>query len=133
MITLLQAEKMVAAANAKAIELNTKMIISVVDARANIITSICMDGAPVELVDISYKKAITARFFDFSKGYNKRHAQPSSSLFGIEQSNGKFISFHGGIPVINSQGALIGAIGVSGSTFENDHKVAVAGIKALNQ
>lgn len=132
MITLLQAEKMVAAAKTKAIELNTKMIISVVDSRANVLASVCMDGAPVELVDISYKKAITARFFDFSKGYNKGFTQSIGSLLGLKPSNGKLISFHGGIPVTNPDGVLLGAIGVSGSTFENDHKVAVAGIKALN-
>jgi len=52
-------------------------------------------------------------------------------LFGIEHSNGGLISFPGGMPIKNAAGEVIGAIGVSGSTVENDHIVAEAGANAL--
>ena len=81
--------------------------------------------------DISLKKAKTARFFDFPTGVIGSLSQPGGSLFGIEHSNGGLISFPGGVPVKNSAGEVIGAIGVSGSTVENDNLVAEAGANAL--
>lgn len=130
-ITLEQAEKMIAAAKAKAIELDTKMNISIVDAGANILAFARMDGAWLGSADISLRKAKTARFFDFPTGVIGSLSQPGGSLFGIEHSNGGLISFPGGIPVTNADGVVVGAIGVSGSTVENDHAVAEAGAKAL--
>ena len=130
-ITLEQAEKMIAAAKAKAIELGTKMNISVVDAGANILAFARMDGAWLGSADISLRKAKTARFFDFPTGVIGSLSQPGGSLFGIEHSNGGLISFPGGIPVTNADGVVVGAIGVSGSTVENDHAVAEAGANAL--
>lgn len=58
-------------------------------------------------------------------------SQPGESLYNIEHSNGGLISFPGGVPIKNNEGAIIGAIGVSGSTVENDHTVAVAGSEAI--
>jgi uncharacterized protein GlcG (DUF336 family) len=57
-------------------------------------------------------------------------SQPGGPLYGIEHSNDGLITFPGGIPIKNAQGTVIGAIGVSGSTVENDHTVADAGAKA---
>ncbi len=130
-ITLAQAEKMIAAAKAKAVELDTKMNICIVDAGANILAFVRMDGAWLGSADISLRKAKTARYFDFPTGIIGTLSQPGGSLFGIEHSNGGLISFPGGIPVTNAAGVVIGAIGVSGSTVENDHTVAEAGAAAL--
>lgn len=130
-ITLEQAEKIIAAAKAKAIELGTKMNISVVDAGANILAFVRMDGAWLGSADISLKKAKTARFFDMNTGIIGSLSQPGGSLYNIEHSNGGLISFPGGVPVKNATGEIIGAIGVSGSTVENDHAVAEAGAAAL--
>ncbi|MEQ1555081.1 MAG: heme-binding protein [Ferruginibacter sp.] len=130
-ITLAQAEKAVAAAKAKAIELETKMNISVVDAGANILAFARMDGAWLGSADISLKKAKTARFFDMPTGVIGTLSQPGGSLFGIEHSNGGLISFPGGVPITNEAGDVIGAIGVSGSSVENDNAVAEAGAKAI--
>ncbi len=130
-ITLEQAEKAIAAAKQKAIELNTKMNICIVDAGANILAFIRMDGAWLGSADISLKKAKTARYFDMNTGIIGSLSQPGGSLFTIEHSNGGLISFPGGIPIKNSAGEVIGAIGVSGSTVENDHAVAEAGIAAI--
>lgn len=130
-ITLEQAEQAVIAAKAKAIELGTKMNISVVDAGANILAFVRMDGAWLGSADISLKKAKTARFFDMNTGVIGSLSQPGGSLYNIEHSNGGLITFPGGVPITNAEGVVIGAIGVSGSTVENDHAVAEAGAKAI--
>lgn len=130
-ITLEQAEKIIATAKQKAIELNTKMNICVVDAGANILAFVRMDGAWLGSADISLKKAKTARFFDFNTGVIGELSQPGGSLYNIEHSNGGLITFPGGIPIKNSNGEVIGAIGVSGSSVENDHLVAEAGALSI--
>lgn len=130
-ITLSQAEQIIAAAKAKSIELDTKMNICVVDAGANILAFVRMDGAWLGSADISLKKAKTSRFFDFPTGVIGSLSQPGGSLFGIEHSNGGLITFPGGVPVKNAAGEVIGAVGVSGSTVENDHAVAEAGANAI--
>lgn len=130
-ITLEQAEKIIAAAQNKAKEINTKMNIAVVDGGANLVAFARMDGAWLGSLDISIKKAKTARFFDMNSGSIGELSQPGGSLYNIEHSNNGLITFPGGIPLKNSDGEIIGAIGVSGSTVENDHAVAEAGSKSL--
>lgn len=129
-LTLDQAQKMIEAAKQKASELGTKMNIAVVDAGANLVAFARMDGAWLGSVDISIKKAKTARFFDMNTGEVGKLSQPGGSLYNIEHSNGGLITFPGGIPLKNEQGEVIGGIGVSGSTVENDHAVAEAGASA---
>lgn len=126
-----QAERMIAAAKAKAVALDTKMNITVVDAGANMLAFVRMDGAWLGSADISLKKAKTARFFDMNTGVIGSLAQPGGPLYNIEHSNGGLISFPGGVPIKNAAGEVIGAIGVSGSSVENDHAVAEAGAAAL--
>ena len=126
-ITLAQAEKAIAAAKQKAIDIDTKMNIAIVDAGANLVAFVRMDGAWLGSLDISIKKAKTARFFDMNTGVVGELSQPGGSLYNIEHSNGGLITFPGGIPIKNAKGEIIGAIGVSGSAVENDHKVAEAG------
>ena len=130
-ITLEQAQKIVSAAQAKASEIGTKMDIAIVDAGANLKAFVRMDGAWLGSIDIAIKKAKTARFFDFPTGEIGKLSQPGGALFNIEVSNGGLISFPGGIPLKNASGEVIGAIGVSGSTVEDDHTVAEAGANAL--
>lgn len=130
-ITLAQAEKMIAAAKEKSVALDTKMNIAVVDAGANLVAFARMDGAWLGSLDISIKKAKTARFFDMNTGTIGELSQPGGPLFNIEHSNNGLISFPGGVPVKNAAGEVIGAIGVSGSSVENDHAVADAGRLAL--
>jgi uncharacterized protein GlcG (DUF336 family) len=130
-ISLEQAEKAVAAAKIKAVALGTKMNISIVDAGANIVAFARMDGAWLGSADISLKKAKTARFFDMNTGVIGSLSQPGGSLYNIEHSNGGLITFPGGVPMKNANGDVIGAIGVSGSSVENDHAVAEAGAAAI--
>lgn len=130
-ITLAQAEKMISVAQAKSLEIDTKMNIAIVDAGANLVAFARMDGAWLGSLDISIKKAKTARFFDMNTGVIGELSQPGGPLFNIEHSNNGLITFPGGVPVKDAQGNIIGAIGVSGSSVENDHTVAEAGAKAL--
>ncbi len=131
MLTLEKAEKIIAAAKKKAIKMDVKMNISVVDAGANLVAFVRMDGAWLGSADISLKKAKTARFFDMNSGEIGKLSQPGGPLYNIEHSNGGLISFPGGIPLKNKEGEIIGAIGVSGSSVDNDHAVAEAGAAAL--
>ncbi|CAL2080798.1 Uncharacterized 15.0 kDa protein in dhaT-dhaS intergenic region [Tenacibaculum dicentrarchi] len=130
-ITLQQAEKIIVAAKAKSIEIDTKMNIAVVDAGANLVAFARMDGAWLGSLDISIKKAKTARFFDMNTGIIGELSQPGQPLYNIEHSNNGLITFPGGVPVKDENGTIIGAIGVSGSSVENDHRVAEAGARAI--
>jgi len=130
-ITLEQAQAAVAAALAKAKEIGVKMNIAVVDEGANLRAFARMDGAWLGSIDVSQKKARTARYFDMPTGEIGKLSQPGGSLYNIEHSNGGLITFPGGVPIVNAQGAVIGAIGVSGNTVENDHLVASAGAAAV--
>jgi uncharacterized protein GlcG (DUF336 family) len=131
-IDLEQAEKAIAAARKEAINLKTKMCIAVVDSGANLRAFIRMDDAWVGSIDIAIKKAKTACFFTMGSGELGKLSQPGKPLYGIEHSNGGLITFPGGLPIIQD-GELFGAIGVSGSSVENDHKVAAAGCKVLGE
>ena len=126
-----QALAIVEAARRKAEELDLKMNIAVVDAGANLKAFARMDGAWLGSIDIALKKAETARYFDMPSGEIGKLSQPGGSLYGIEHSNGGLISFPGGLPLKDGSGAVIGAVGVSGSTVDNDHTVAEAGAQAL--
>lgn len=130
-ITLEQAEKVSNAAKAKAIEIGVPMNIAIVDEGANLKAFHRMDNAWLGSVDISIKKAKTARFFDMNSGVIGSLSQPGGPLYQIEHSNGGLISFPGGCLLKNEQGIIVGAIGVSGGLVEQDHEVASAGVAAL--
>ncbi|MFD1258298.1 heme-binding protein [Mucilaginibacter terrae] len=128
-ITLEQAEAVIAAAQLKAQEIGVPMNVAVVDAGANLKAFVRMDNAWLGSVDIAIKKAKTARFFDMETGAIGGLSQPGGPLYNIEVSNGGLITFPGGIPM-NTAGNIVGAIGVSGGSVEQDHAVAAAGLAA---
>ena len=130
-ISLEQSRAAVVAAVAKAQELGCKMNIAVVDAGTNLKGFARMDGAWLGSIDISIRKARTARFFDMPTGEIGKLSQPGGSLYNIEVSNGGLITFPGGVPIKSASGDVIGAIGVSGNSVENDHAVASAGAAAV--
>ncbi len=130
-ITLEEAEKVMLAAKNKSTAINTKMNIAIVDAGANLVAFSRMDGAWLGSLDISIKKAKTARYFNMNTGAIGELSQPGQPLFNIEHSNNGLITFPGGVLIKNATGEIIGAIGVSGSSVENDHTVAEAGALAL--
>jgi uncharacterized protein GlcG (DUF336 family) len=131
-ITDAQAQAAIERAVKKAKELNTKMDIAIVDAGTNLKAFLRMDDAWIGSIDISIKKARTARYFNMNTGEIGKLSQPGGPLYNIEHSNGGLISFPGGVPLKNAKGEIVGAIGVSGSSVENDHAVAEAGAKAVN-
>lgn len=115
----------------KSEELNVKMNIAVVDSGTNLVAFNKMDGAWLGSIDIAQKKAKTARFFNMNSGEIGKLSQPGGSLYNIEHSNGGLITFPGGVLLKNAEGEIIGAVGVSGSTVENDHTAAEAGANAI--
>ena len=130
-ISLAQAHDAILAAVQKANEINTKMDIAIVDAGGNLKGFARMDGAWLGSIDIAIKKAKTARYFDMNSGDIGKLSQPGGPLYQIEVSNGGLVSFPGGVPIKTADGTVIGAIGVSGSTVDNDHAVAAAGAAAI--
>ncbi|MFO0809327.1 MAG: heme-binding protein [Gemmataceae bacterium] len=129
-ITYEQALAAVRAGLVKSGEIGVKMNIAVVDAGANLKAFIRMDGAWLGSIDIAIKKARTARLFDMPSGDVGKLSQPGGELFNIEVSNQGLITFPGGVPITNAAGDIIGAVGVSGSTVENDFAVAKAAAQA---
>ena len=107
-ISFEQAGAIIHAAVNKAKEINTKMDIAVVDAGGNLKGFIRMDGAWLGSIDISIKKAKTARYFDMPTGEIGKLSQPGGPLYQIEVSNGGLITFPGGVP-IKSGDQIIGA------------------------
>ena len=125
------ARSVVLAAIEKAAEIGCKMDIAIVDAGANLKAFFRMEGAWLGSIDIAIKKAKTARFFDMPTGEIGKLSQPGGPLYNIEHSNEGLISFPGGLPLKDKDGAIVGAIGVSGSSVEDDHTVAMAGAQAV--
>jgi uncharacterized protein GlcG (DUF336 family) len=127
MITLNDARRIIAAAEKKAAEIGPPMNIAVADAGGNLVAHVRMDGAWIGSVDISIKKAWTSRAFDIATKDLAAHSQSGNQFFGIHASNdGRVMIFAGGIP-LKKNGAVVGAIGVSGGSGEQDHAVAEAG------
>jgi uncharacterized protein GlcG (DUF336 family) len=127
MITLKDARKIIAAAESKAAEIGQPMNIAVADSGGNLIAHVRMDGAWLGSIDISIKKAYTSRAFDISTRDLAEHSQSGGQFFGIHASNdGRIMIFAGGIP-LKHDGKVVGAIGVSGGSGEQDHAVAEAG------
>jgi uncharacterized protein GlcG (DUF336 family) len=130
-VTIEDAQKAIEAARQKAVAIETRMCIAVVDSGANLKAFLRMDDAWVGSIDIAIKKASTAVFFAMPTGQIGQVSQPGGPLYGIEHSNGGLITFPGGLPIVDKDGVMIGAIGVSGSSVENDNAVAQAGVQAL--
>ena len=130
-IKLAQAKEIIRAAEQKADDIGQPMNIAVVDAGGNLIAHVRMDGAWIGSIDISINKAFTSRAFDISTKDLGDNSQPGQQFFGIHASNqGKIMIFAGGIP-LKKDGEVVGAIGVSGGSGEQDHQVAEAGAAAF--
>ena len=131
MVTLADAKKVIAAAESKAAAMGQPMNIAVADAGGNLVAHVRMDGAWIGSIDISIKKAFTSRAFDIATKDLAQHSQSGGQFFGIHASNdGRIMIFAGGVPLIRD-GRVVGAIGVSGGSGEQDHAVAEAGASAF--
>jgi uncharacterized protein GlcG (DUF336 family) len=130
-ITLVQAQEVVKAAIAHAEKIDVMQNVAVVDAGTNLVAFAHMDNAWIGSIDIAMRKARTAKYFDMPTEDLGKLSQPGKPLYGIEVSNGGLIIFGGGIPIKDESGNVIGAIGVSGGSVDQDIEVAEAGLKAL--
>jgi uncharacterized protein GlcG (DUF336 family) len=131
MVNLEDARRVIAAAEKAAHKIGQPMNIAVVDEGGNLVTHVRMDGAWIGSIDISQKKAYTSRAFDISTKDLAAHSQSGGQFFGIHASNGgKIMIFAGGIP-LKKNGKVVGAIGVSGGSGDQDHAVAEAGAAAF--
>ena len=127
MVTLEDARRVISAAEKKALEIGQPMNIAVVDGGGNLVAHVRMDGAWIGSIDISIKKAYTSRAFNLATKDLAEQSQSGGQFFGIHASNnGKIMIFAGGIPLY-SEGQVVGGIGVSGGSGEQDHAVAEAG------
>jgi uncharacterized protein GlcG (DUF336 family) len=132
MMSLALARKVIAAAERKAKKIKQPMNIAVVDEGGNLVAHVRMDGAWIGSIDISINKAFTSRAFDIATKDLAEHSQSGGQFFGIHVSNrGRIMIFAGGIP-LRQDGQVIGAIGVSGGSGEQDHAVAEAGAAVLS-
>ena len=121
----------VLAAKEKAEALEVPVNIAVVDAGANLKAFIRMDDSFLGSIDVAIKKAKTSRYFNINTGDLGKLTQPGGIIYNIELTNNGLVSFPGGIPIKNEQGKIIGAIGVSGGTIEQDHEIASVGANAI--
>ncbi|MGF6148668.1 Domain of uncharacterised function (DUF336) [Kingella potus] len=130
-LTLAQAQAVVNAAAAKAEAIKVPMNIAVVDAGGNLKAFARMEDAFIGSIDIAQKKAKTARYFNMSTRDLGKAAQPGGELYGIEVSNGGLAIFAGGVLLVDKTGQIVGSIGVSGGSVDEDESVAKAGAAAL--
>ncbi|MBA0083630.1 MAG: heme-binding protein [Acidobacteria bacterium Pan2503] len=130
-VMLADAKRMLSAAEAKAASLGIPYNIAIVDAGGHLVAFVRQDGALIGSIDLAIDKAMTARFFDKTTSELATLAQSGEPLFGIQESNaGKIVIFGGGVPIV-LDGHVIGAVGTSAGTVQQDIEVAEAAIAAL--
>ncbi len=131
MVTLDDARRIITAAEKKAAEIGQPMNIAVADSGGNLVAHVRMDGSWLGSIDISIKKAYTSRAFDIATKDLATHSQSGGQFFGIHASNeGRIMIFAGGVPLTRDS-KVVGAIGVSGGSGDQDHAVAEAGARAF--
>src|SRR6202044_2919992 len=130
-LTLADARTIIAAAEKKADDIGQPMNIAVVDAGGNLIAHVRQDGAWIGSIDISINKAWTSKAFDIQTKDLGDNSQPTQQFFGIHTTNGgKVAIFAGGVP-LTRDGVIVGGLGVSGGSGEQDQSVALAGQAVL--
>jgi uncharacterized protein GlcG (DUF336 family) len=127
-LDLADARRIIAAGERKAIEIGIPYNIAVADAGGGLVAHVRMDGAWLGSVDIAINKAWTARAFDMSTEDLARITQSGQQGFGLNTTNdSRVVIFGGGIP-IKRDGVVIGAVGASGGSVEQDVAVARAAV-----
>jgi uncharacterized protein GlcG (DUF336 family) len=130
-LSLDEARQIIAAGEEKAEALGVPYNLAVVDAGGNLISHVRMDGAWLGSIDISIHKAWTARAFDMATEDLAKMAQSGKPLFGINSTNhDRVVIFAGGMPVKRGD-VVVGAVGASGGTVDQDQKVVEAAVAAL--
>jgi len=130
-VTLEDARRVIDAGEQEADRQGQPMNIAVVDAGGVLVAHVRQDGAWIGSVDVAINKAFSARAFDVSTQGLAENAQPGGQFYGIQDSNhGRIMIFAGGVPLMSGD-AVVGAVGVSGGTGEQDQAVATAAAGAL--
>ncbi|MEU6642116.1 heme-binding protein [Saccharomonospora sp. NPDC046836] len=131
-LTLTDAQQVLEAALGKADGIGQPMNVAVVDAGGHLLAFARQEGAILGSIDIAIRKARTAALLKMTTAALGEAAAPGAPLYGIEVTNGGLVIFGGGIPLTRgSDNAVIGAIGVSAGTVDQDMTVADAGVAAL--
>jgi len=131
-ISLSSAEKAIEAGKAKAADLGIAFTITILDSGARLVALSRMDGAALASVESSQAKARTSVYFAQPTRDLAGAVQPGAPMFGIESGFGDPVVFVGGaVPVTDSHGAVIGAVGVGGGYPDQDHAIAEAVKAAL--
>lgn len=93
---------------------------AVCDRAGNLVAFARMDGAPLGATELAANKAYTAALWEVRTGEFQRSTQPDGVDWGLNTSaGGRIVVYAGGVPV-QVDGALVGAVGVSGGTGEQD-------------
>lgn len=126
-LNLETARELIRRVEMKAQEMGVKAVVAVSDASGRPIAIECMDGAFIGSFDVALNKTFTAVAFQMSTAELAKLAAPGGSLYGIQHTNeGKIVIFGGGEPLYQGE-KLIGAIGVSGGTAEQDTELGAYG------
>lgn len=125
------AEIMISAAEKKAAEIGVPMCIAVTDETGALIMFSRMDGGKFSSIRIAIDKAFTAAAARNPTSFYSEICRPGHPTFGIHVTNeGHFSIIGGGIPVL-ADGTVVGAIGASSGTPDQDIEVAQAGVDAV--
>lgn len=117
---------------AKASEMGVNAVVAVTNSGGNPVTVQCMDDSYIASYDIALNKAFTVVALKMSTSTLKPLAQPGESLYGIQfTNNGKIVIFGGGVPLYNKEGKIIGGLGISGGSEEQDTALADFGGEIL--
>ena len=126
-------KEMAKAAEKKAAEINVPVVFAAVDKGANLMLMHRMENALLTSVDIAINKAYRAACLKQGSHEIAESVQPGQSLYGLQLSNNqRIVPFGGGFPII-VDGQVVGAVGVSGGTVEEDMSVAQAAVDAFNK
>lgn len=130
-VTLDVAKELIAAAEAEAETIDVPMCIAVMNDGGNLVAFHRMDDALLASISISQNKAYSAVSLKLDTQTVWEVSQPGESLYGLGNTNeGRIITFGGGIP-LESDGDVVGGIGVSGGSAEEDVQVAEAAVDAF--
>lgn len=126
-------KEMAKAAEKKAKEMDVPVVFAAVDAGANLMLMHRMENAFITSVEIAENKAFTSAALKTGTHEIVEDIQPGASLYGLQLTNDcKIVTFGGGFP-INHKGQVVGAVGVSGGTVDEDMAIAMEAVKVFEK
>lgn len=132
-MSLRLAEKLAERIEEKAKSLGMRVVTAIADEGGNLRLMRSMDGAYIGSVDVAMNKAFTCVAFQMSTQKLSELAVPGGPLYGIQHTNGGRIVIFGGGEPLTADGRIIGALGVSGGTAEQDTALAAYGASVLKE